>query len=187
MDNKYHYHQDSIWLRSETKGFERRAPLTPLDARILIEKKHRIHVEESKSRIFKDDEYREVGCKMEPAGSWRKAPLNAYILGLKELPEESTEIKQRHIYFAHAYKNQAGADTILKRFKNGQGTIYDLEYLHDDNGRRVVTFGKWAGFIGTALGLDIFCHQQVRPLETYPSITKSFDSAELMPSVPPYG
>lgn len=42
MDNKYYDNQEILWLRSETKEFERRTPLTPLNAKILIEKNIRL-------------------------------------------------------------------------------------------------------------------------------------------------
>jgi saccharopine dehydrogenase (NAD+, L-lysine-forming) len=179
MDKRNSDKKSQIWLRAETKAFEYRTPLTPADAGKLVESGHQIHVEESTDRVFADQEYLQAGCKLEPAGSWQNAPLGAYILGLKELPEEIDKIKHKHIYFAHAYKNQADAGKTLKKFENGGGTIYDLEYLLNENRRRAVAFGKWAGFIGAALGVDIFCHQQRSPGETYPGITKSFNSIQL--------
>ena len=180
MGNEHSYQRDQIWLRCETKEFERRTPLTPADAGILVERGHRIHVESSRDRIFEDERYREAGCEIESPGSWSAAPLDAYILGLKELPEGASPIRHRHIYFAHAYKKHVGASALLKRFKNGRGAVFDLEYLHDEDGRRIVTFGGWAGFVGAALGLDILCHQQSRPVEGYPPITRTFSSTQLI-------
>jgi saccharopine dehydrogenase (NAD+, L-lysine-forming) len=48
----------------------------------------------------------------------------------------------------------------LERFKSGGGTLYDLEYLVDENGRRVAAFGYWAGFAGAALSLKCWAAQQ---------------------------
>ncbi|MBI2083671.1 MAG: saccharopine dehydrogenase [Deltaproteobacteria bacterium] len=165
-----------IWLRAEMKAFERRTPLTPSDAARIVEHRYAVTVESSAERIFNDEEYQKAGCQIVEAGSWQSAPPNAYILGIKELPEGPSPIKQTHIYFAHVYKNQPGANAILKRFKDGSGLILDLEYLTDHKGRRVVAFGRWAGFAGAALGLDIFCHQQRDLREPYPAISKSFTS-----------
>jgi len=180
MDIVHSDQHNHIWLRCETKKHERRTPLTPEDARSLVERNHHLHVESSPDRIFKDEEYRKAGCAIEPAYSWPNAPLGAYILGLKELPEGTSPIKHSHIYFAHAYKNKNGANAILRRFINGNGTIYDLEYLQGNGGSRVVAFGKWAGFVGATLGLDIFCHQQKEPSKAYPSIVSSFNSTQLI-------
>ena len=66
------------------------------------------------------------------------------IIGLKELPVAITPIRHTHIQFAHCYKNQAGWVDVLRRFANGGGTLYDLEFLTDATGRRVAAFG----FIG---------------------------------------
>jgi saccharopine dehydrogenase (NAD+, L-lysine-forming) len=63
----------------------------------------------------------------------------------------------------------------LKRFKAGGGTLYDLEYLVDDRGRRVAAFGYWAGYAGAALSLKCWAAQQrgdiAGPVSKYPSKT----------------
>lgn len=41
---------------------------------------------------------------------------------------------------------------MLARFYKGKGTLYDLEFLNDDSGRRVAAFGFHAGFAGAAAG-----------------------------------
>lgn len=41
---------------------------------------------------------------------------------------------------------------MLGRFERGNGTLYDLEFLTDDSGRRVAAFGYHAGFAGAAAG-----------------------------------
>ena len=79
--------------------------------------------------------------------------MHAYILGLKELPESTQPLHHRHIYFAHAFKGQAGWKDLLLRFQRGGGALYDLEYLVDSAGRRVAAFGHWAGFAGAAVAI----------------------------------
>lgn len=41
---------------------------------------------------------------------------------------------------------------MLDRFDQGKGTLYDLEFLTDESGRRVAAFGFHAGFAGAAAG-----------------------------------
>lgn len=72
-----------FWLRAEVKQGERRTPLLPEHARILIEHGHIVTVEESNQRCIPDEAYSEVGCTLVPAGSWTEAPLDALIIGLK--------------------------------------------------------------------------------------------------------
>lgn len=150
-----------FWLRDEVKELEKRTPLLPIRAKQLIDSGHRVTVEKSNERCVQDVEYEEVGCTMVEAGTWPNAPADAIILGLKELPESNEPLTHTHVFFAHCYKNQDGWEDILGRFKRGNGKLLDLEFLVDDNGRRVAAFGRSAGFIGMALGIMGWCEQQL--------------------------
>lgn len=169
-----------VWMRGETKKREQRAPLTPNDTHTLITRGHAVHVESSSQRIFTDDEYTAAGCIIERPGSWPKAPSHANVLGIKELPAEEFPISNRHIYFAHAYRGQPGAAALLARFARGKGAIFDVEYLRNEEGKRVISFGKWGGFAGAALALDVFCHQRMDAHSAHPGFDRPFDSAELI-------
>ncbi|MFG2664764.1 saccharopine dehydrogenase [Streptomyces sp. NPDC048387] len=141
-----------LWIRSETRPTERRAPLTPEDAGLLVRRGVRITVEDSAHRVFPLDAYAAAGCRTAAAGSWaRDAPGTAYVLGLKELPPAPEALHHRHVYFGHAYKGQPQAPGLLRRFAVGGGTLLDLEYLADAEGRRLAAFGYWAGYAGAAL------------------------------------
>jgi len=98
-----------LWLRHEARATERRAPLVPEDAARLVRAGVAITVEESPQRVFPIDRYLRAGCATAPAGSWVEAPADAYVLGLKELPEAPRALRHRHIYFGHVYKGQSGA------------------------------------------------------------------------------
>jgi saccharopine dehydrogenase (NAD+, L-lysine forming) len=142
-----------LWIRSETRDTERRAPIVPADAATLTSAGVELTVEESPQRLFPAEQYAAAGARMVPAGSWPGAPADQYILGLKELPDEPAALRHRHIYFGHAYKQQHGAGALLDRFAAGGGTLLDLEYLTDNNGRRLAAFGFWAGYTGAALAV----------------------------------
>lgn len=86
---------------------ERRTPLLPEHAMRLMARGHRVSVERSPLRCVRDDEYAAAGCQLVDEGSWAQAaPVDAVILGLKELPGGTSQFPHDHIYFAHAYKNQ---------------------------------------------------------------------------------
>ncbi|MFC3574091.1 saccharopine dehydrogenase [Streptomyces yaanensis] len=142
-----------LWLRHESRTTERRTPIVPSDARRLIESGVVLTVEDSPQRVFSTDAYEAVGCRIAEPGSWVTAPPDAVVVGLKELPDEPAALTHRHIFFGHAYKGQPGAETLLRRFRAGGGALLDLEYLVDDDGRRLVAFGYWAGYLGAALAL----------------------------------
>ncbi|MTH33539.1 saccharopine dehydrogenase [Paracoccus limosus] len=149
-----------LWLRSESRPNERRSALTPEGVRDLIAAGFRITVEESPHRILPLAGFVAAGAATAPEGSWPTAPRDAIILGLKELPEDGTPLPHRHIMFGHAYKGQAAGPELLRRFRAGGGALYDLEYLTDDDGRRLAAFGYWAGFAGAAVSLMAWAAQR---------------------------
>ena len=136
-------------LRDEARSTERRTPVTPKDARTLLEAGFELAVESSDKRIFPDADYRAAGCEIVPAGTWLTA-TDVTVLGLKELPETPENLSLPFIHFAHIYKDQSGWQDEIARFTRGGGVLYDLEYLTID-GRRTAAFGYWAGWMGAAL------------------------------------
>jgi saccharopine dehydrogenase (NAD+, L-lysine-forming) len=145
--------ENVVWLRQETRRTERRTPLTPADAATLRARGVRVVVERCARRVFDTDDYRAVGCEVVDPGSWVDADPATVVLGIKELPDEPAALVHRHVMFGHAYKGQEGAAELLARFVRGGGTLLDLEYLVDADGRRLAAFGYWAGYVGAALGV----------------------------------
>ena len=142
-----------LWVRAEQRPNEERVGLTPEGAAALIAKGIKVTVEESHVRAIPIEGYRAAGCAIAPENSWPNASAEAIIFGLKELPEDGTPLPHRHIMFGHAFKGQHSGRRLLERFKAGGGTLYDLEYLVDEDGRRVAAFGYWAGYAGAAVSL----------------------------------
>lgn len=172
--------QAHLWLRDETKPFERRTALTPSNAAKLIASGFAVTIERSTVRCFPDEDYIAVGSTMQPSGSWVNAPRTCIIIGIKELPENDAPLVHQHIFFAHAYKGQTGWEKIITRFKRGGGTLLDLEFLVDHAGRRVAAFGRWAGFSGAALAVDIWAHQQLHGSTPFPEVKQVNDETELL-------
>lgn len=144
----------TLHLRAEKKALEHRAALTPTTTNQLIQAGFKIYVEESPLSAFSTEEYKKAGAIIVPEDSWKQAPTDRIIIGLKELPEEDTfPLIHEHIQFAHCYKDQGGWQDVLSRYARGNGTLYDLEFLENDQGRRVAAFGFYAGFAGAAFGL----------------------------------
>ncbi|EBA11220.1 saccharopine dehydrogenase [Roseobacter sp. CCS2] len=162
-----------IWVRSEARAHEERVGLTPQGAAKLLAAGYQVTVEESTQRSLPIADYAAAGCDVTPEFSWVDAPDNAIIFGLKELPEDGTPLRHRHIMFGHAYKGQPSGKVLLNRFKAGGGTLYDLEYLTEEDGRRVAAFGYWAGYAGAAVSLMCWMAQQngkvAGPVKAYPS------------------
>lgn len=162
-----------IWVRSESRAHEERVGVTPQGAAKLLAAGYQVTVEESSQRILPIADYAAVGCAIAPEFSWNDAQDDAIIFGLKELPDDGTPLRHRHIMFGHAYKGQPSGQVLLERFKAGGGTLLDLEYLTDAQGRRVAAFGYWAGYAGAAVALMCWLAQQkggiAGPVKAYPS------------------
>jgi saccharopine dehydrogenase (NAD+, L-lysine-forming) len=162
-----------VWVRSESRAHEERVGLTPQGAAKMIAAGFEVTVEESTQRIIPIADYASVGCAIAPEFSWVDASADAIIFGLKELPEDGTPLRHRHIMFGHAYKGQPSGRILLDRFKAGGGALFDLEYLTQEDGRRVAAFGYWAGYAGAAVALMCWIAGQRQsisgPVKAYPS------------------
>ena len=160
-----------LWVRAESRAHEERVGLTPDGAAQLMAAGIRVTVEHSVQRAIPIDGYATTRCEIAPEGSWVDAPADAIIFGLKELPDDGTPLHHRHIMFGHAYKGQTSGRILLDRFQADGGTLYDLEYLLDADGRRVAAFGYWAGYAGAAVSLLSFAAQQngglIGPVSTF--------------------
>lgn len=153
-----------IWVRAEQRENEERVGLTPSGVAALIEAGHRVSVEQSSCRAIGIEGYAKAGAVIELENSWPEAPSDAIVFGLKELPDDGSPLCHRHIMFGHAFKGQADGPALLRRFKDGGGALYDLEYLTKTDGRRVAAFGYWAGYAGAAVGLKVWAAQQAGDL-----------------------
>ena len=149
-----------LWVRAEQRAHEERVGLTPEGAAALVRAGIRVTVEASAVRAIAIDGYAAAGCGIAVENAWPEAPGDAIIFGLKELPEDGTPLRHRHIMFGHAFKGQPAGRVLLRRFKAGGGALYDLEYLVDERGRRVAAFGYWAGYAGAAVALKCWAAQQ---------------------------
>ena len=124
-----------LWVRAEQRPNEERVGLTPDGAARLIAQGFRVTIEDSPARALPLQPYLDAGCVAAPDASWPAAPAEAIIFGLKELPDDGTPLRHRHILFGHAYKGQPDGPALLARFQAGGGTLYDLESLVDETGR----------------------------------------------------
>ncbi|KAF2141912.1 uncharacterized protein K452DRAFT_318835 [Aplosporella prunicola CBS 121167] len=165
----------TILLRAETKPLEHRS-FAPSTIAALVKDGYPVEVERSSTkpefrRIFEDSEYEAAGATLVPEGTWKSVGAQQkMILGLKEIPEEDFPLVNDHIAFSHCYKNQGGWQQVLGRFPRGGSTLYDLEFLVDEQGRRVSAFGYHAGFAGAALAVKTWAWQLAHPGEQLPGV-----------------
>lgn len=160
----------TIHLRAEPAPSGTRAIITPDTARQLLAQGYKLNIERSPVRFFSDDSYAAVGARLVAAGSWVNAPSDHIIVGMKGLPEADFPLKHVHAHAAHAFRNQAGWEKKLKRFERGGGLLLELEFLVNDNGEKLLTFGREAGAMAAALSIKTWAHQLEHPGVPQPAV-----------------
>jgi len=134
-----------IGIRIEDKyEMERRAPLTPAHvARLIKQKKLDIVVQSSEKRIFKDEEYFRAGAEI--ADNLKKCSV---IFGVKEIPIPSFEPEKTYVFFSHVIKGQKYNMPMLRRMMELKCNLIDYERVVDEQGKRLIFFGRYAGMAG---------------------------------------
>jgi len=142
-----------IAIRREDKSiWERRAPLIPEDVKDIIQNlKLKVIVQASDIRIFSNKEYEEIGAII--SENLEKADI---ILGVKEIPPEKIIPDKTYVFFAHVIKGQKHNMAMLKKLLELRCTLIDYERVIDENGRRLIFFGKYAGYAGLVETIHAF-------------------------------
>jgi len=146
-----------IGIRHEDKyAMERRAPLTPRHVDKLVkQKKLDIIVQSSPKRIFTDEEYIRAGAKVS-----RDLKKCSVIFGVKEMPVDFFEPGKTYVFFAHVIKGQPYNMAMLRRMMELKCNLIEYERVVDEQGKRLIFFGRYAGLAGMinslwALGLRL--------------------------------
>ncbi|KZS87672.1 hypothetical protein SISNIDRAFT_398299, partial [Sistotremastrum niveocremeum HHB9708] len=152
--------------------WERRAPLTPdAVASLIREENVRVLIQDCARRIFPTSAYIKAGAvvhdTLEPAH---------IVVGIKEVPLNEVlkspvdGIPRTHLMFSHSAKGQAYNMPLLAKFVSSDSTsatshllptLIDYELLTDDNGKRAIGFGYYAGVAGLIEGLVSSAHDHL--------------------------
>lgn len=134
-----------IGIRHEDKyATERRAPLTPKHIERLIKtKKLDFIIQTSENRIFSDEEYIKSGAKV--AKDLKKCSV---IFGVKEVPESFFEASKTYVFFSHVIKGQTYNMPMLRKMMELKCNLIDYERVVDEQGKRLIFFGRYAGLAG---------------------------------------
>ena len=93
-----------LWIRAEQRPNEQRVGVTPAGVQALLEAGFKVTLEQDPTRAIQTEAY--AGVQLASNDNWQTAPQDAIIMGLKELPDDGTPLRHRHIMFGHAYKGQ---------------------------------------------------------------------------------
>ncbi|MBW2732269.1 MAG: hypothetical protein JRH20_07725 [Deltaproteobacteria bacterium] len=134
----------TIAIRCEDKAQERRSPVAPEHVSQLREAGIRVRVQGAPQRVFSDAEYAAVGA--EPIDDLTDEKV---IMGIKEIELDLLEAGKTYIIFSHTVKGQRENMPLLQRAMEVGCTLIDYERIVDDQGQRLVFFGRFAGLAGT--------------------------------------
>ncbi|PLX14444.1 MAG: hypothetical protein C0598_01275 [Marinilabiliales bacterium] len=133
-----------VGIRYEDKYvMERRVPLTPEHIKELVKKGIEFEVVKSAKRIFKDKEFIEAGATLVDEVSDAQI-----VLGVKEMPIGYFKEGKAYIFFSHTIKGQPYNMPLLKDMMASKITLVDYEKIADEEGRRLIFFGRFAGLAG---------------------------------------
>jgi len=134
-----------IGIRREDKSiWRRRVSIVPEHARQLREE-HGIEVwvQPSEVRVFREEEFVLAGARIEEDLSSCQV-----IFAVKEIPVRLFRPGCTYIFFAHVIKGQPYNMRMLKRMMDLGCTLIDYEKVTDEDGRRLIFFGRHAGLAG---------------------------------------
>jgi alanine dehydrogenase len=132
---------------------DRRVVFTP-DELVRLKKEHpeaEIKVESSDIRVFFDEQYSisdiEVSDDMSDCD---------VLFGVKEVPIEALIPNKKYFFFSHTIKKQPHNRKLLKAILERNIELYDHETIVDNNNRRLIGFGRYAGIVGAYNGIRAF-------------------------------
>jgi len=110
-----------------------------------------VEVESSDIRIFSDVQYKSMGITVTDDVSGSDV-----LFGVKEVPVENLIPNKAYFFFSHTIKKQPYNQKLLKAILEKNIDLYDHETIVDDQNRRLIGFGKYAGMVGVYNGIRAF-------------------------------
>ncbi|VDM39180.1 unnamed protein product [Toxocara canis] len=133
-----------LGIRRETiNAWERRAPLAPQHVKRLTKKGVKVLIQPSNRRVFPIQEYASAGATVQEDLS--EAQL---IISVKQVPIEQLIADKTYAFFSHTIKAQPDNMEMLDTILHRRIRLIDYEKIVDAQGRRLVMFGRWAGYAG---------------------------------------
>ena len=177
-----------IGIRREDKSiWERRVPVVPRDVH-KMKQQHDIEVlvQPSEIRAFSDEEFVLAGATV--LEDLSPCPV---VFAIKEIPDHALQPGKAYVFFGHVIKGQPHNMPMLRRMLELGCTLIDYEKVTDEDGRRLIFFGRqagWAGMVDTlwAFGqrlrwegiLNPF--QALRPMPAYGGLAQAKAALEVV-------
>lgn len=102
-----------------------------------------IVVESSDIRVFNDESYTKLGINVVSDVSDCDV-----LFGVKEVPVDNLIPNKKYFFFSHTIKKQPYNRKLLQAIINQNIDLFDHETIVDDNNKRLIGFGRYAGIVG---------------------------------------
>ena len=102
-----------------------------------------IYIQPSDNRCFLDSEYQKNGVFLA-----ENLSMCDVIMGVKEVPINMLIEDKVFFFFSHTIKKQPYNKLLLKKIIEKKIQLIDYETLLDDNKKRIIGFGRYAGIVG---------------------------------------
>lgn len=124
---------------------DKRVPLSPEQCKRLQENYPEVEilVQKSAIRAFADEEYKALGISVVEDVSSADA-----LFGVKEVNIEELIPNKTYFFFSHTTKKQPYNRNLLKAILEKNIKLVDYEELRNNNGNRLIGFGRYAGIVG---------------------------------------
>ncbi|WP_028890693.1 NAD(P)-dependent oxidoreductase [Tenacibaculum sp. 47A_GOM-205m] len=106
-----------------------------------------IVVESSDIRVFSDEAYKNTGFEVTNDVSDCDV-----LLGVKEVPVDNLIPNKKYFFFSHTIKKQPYNRKLLKAMLEKNIEMFDHETIVQENGARLIGFGRYAGLVGAYNG-----------------------------------
>lgn len=110
-----------------------------------------VEVESSDIRIFTDTQYKSMGITVTEDLSGCDV-----LFGVKEVPVENLIPNKAYFFFSHTIKKQPYNRKLLQAVLEKNIDLYDHETIVDEDNRRLIGFGRYAGMVGVYNGIRAF-------------------------------
>ena len=132
---------------------DRRTVFTPDELVRLIAEHQNVEVvvESSPIRIFSDSQYSAAGLAV--VTDLTDCDV---LFGVKEVPIEALIANKKYFFFSHTIKKQPYNLKLLQAVLEKNIELYDHETIVDEQNRRLIGFGRYAGIVGAYNGLRAF-------------------------------
>lgn len=140
-------------IRERKNPPDKRVVLSPQLCKNVLQEhsKAELIVEPSPIRIFSDKEYEEA--RINVASEMENCDV---LLGVKEVPVEALIPNKKYFFFSHTIKKQPYNRKLLKAVLAKNIELYDHEVITNQNGQRLVAFGRYAGIVGAYNGIRVY-------------------------------